>query len=122
MRLKPSTARPIYPGKSTTRIRPGRAGELAPAPALIRRLARDAQHRSLVEAVIVKPVDVVHLNLEVDADSDARVGEFVRVWLLGMQHQGESADPKNCQRQRCSFAFGVDLDNLCADDFVVKLQ
>ena len=96
--------------------------KLAPAPCLIGRLARNGQDRTLVHAVLIKLIHVGDLDLQVNPDPDARVGEFIGMRLLGMQHQREAAEAQDGQAVRCSLFLGVELNDVGPHDLVVKLQ
>ncbi len=97
-------------------------GELAPAPFLIGGLAGDAQHGPFIEAMLVEFVHVGDLHLEVHPDPDPGVGELLRMGFLGVEHQGELADPEDGQGIRCVLVLGVDLDDFGTDDLVIELQ
>src|SRR5262249_9522535 len=59
---------------------------------------------------------------QVYADADPRIGEFLSMRFLGMQHQGEAAEAEDGQGIRRVLMLGVDLDDLGADDLVVELH
>ncbi len=73
---RPLTARLVLIDRPHIAVRVAQ-GEFAPAPVLIGRLAGDAEDRSGVQAVLVELIHVGDLDLEMDADADARIGKFL---------------------------------------------
>src|SRR5262249_14110720 len=63
-----------------------------------------------------------NLNLKVNPNADSRVRELIGMRFLGMQHQSEPAQAQDSQAVRSTFFLGVELNDVCPDNFVVKLQ
>jgi hypothetical protein len=97
-------------------------GKLAPTPALICGIARDAQDGPLIHAVRMERVDIGNLELEMNSYSDARVRKLFSVRFLGMKHDRELPDPQDCQAVWCAIVLGVNLDDFGTDDLVIELK
>jgi hypothetical protein len=72
--------------------------------------------------MLIKLIDVGNLDLQVNPDADARVREFFSMRLLRMQHEREVAESQDGEAVWCSLFLGVELNDVCPDDLVVKLQ
>ena len=117
----PLTARLVLVDRPDEAVRVAK-GEFPPAPGLVAGLTGNAEDRPLVQAMLVERVHVVDLHLEVDSHAQPRVVELLGVGLLGVDHQGEVAQPEDRQGIGGTLLLGMNLDHLRADDLVIELE
>ena len=97
-------------------------GEFAPAPGLVRRLARYVQERLLFHAMLIECVDIIDLDLEMKADAQPGVEEFFGMGFLGVNHEGEGAQAKDGEAVRCSLVFGVKAEQTPLEEIAEPLS